>query len=278
VEERSWTDEIRAGDVVLAIHYFGIPLTTFPAERVKARGALLVEDASQALFLPQQFPESTCIVYSPRKFLGVPDGGILVAGDETGTESIPLREPPAAWWRAAVAMSMKRRDFDGSGQENDWHSLFQRVEAEYPVGLYRASDLSRMLICSADYGSIGRRRRANYARLFHLLGEYAVITQEHRVAVPCGFPVRVGCAWREGVAGHLHSRKMFVPVHWRLAGEVPEEFRASHELSSGCLTLVCDQRFTPADMDLQAGEFRAALVGMGTPDETTSRGRKGADA
>ena len=55
---------------MIAIHYFGFPNRSFPAERVTSRGGILVEDASQALFLPQQFPESACILYSPAQISG----------------------------------------------------------------------------------------------------------------------------------------------------------------------------------------------------------------
>src|ERR1700738_3685164 len=75
-DSKEWTDDVKNGDLVLFIHYFGFPNTTFPAKAVKKQGALIVEDASQGLFVKQLYPESDCIIYSPRKFLGVPDGGV----------------------------------------------------------------------------------------------------------------------------------------------------------------------------------------------------------
>lgn len=264
VAETSWIGEVRAGDLVLVIHYFGVPHRNFPIDWVKARGALLVEDASQALFLPQQFPESTCILYSPRKFLGVPDSGILVSHGETGIESSLLQEPPRNWWRAAVAMSLKRRDFDISGQPNAWYSIFRRVEAELPVGLYRASDLSRVLVANLDYDAIRQRRRANYDRLLLVLGDYAIFPELGPDVVPCGFPVRVDRGRRDRVASHLHARQIFVPVHWPIERIVPAAFHASHELALSCVTLINDQRCVPEDMDRQARAFVAAV----TEDDT----------
>ncbi len=98
VEADGWVDGIEQGDLAVPIHYFGFPMQGFPAALVASRGAMVVEDASQALFLPQQFPQSACILYSPRKFIGVPDGGIMVSRGVTGTEAVSLAAPPQDWW------------------------------------------------------------------------------------------------------------------------------------------------------------------------------------
>ncbi|MBZ5610774.1 MAG: hypothetical protein LAP38_21125 [Acidobacteriia bacterium] len=260
VSGTDWTQEIRAGDLVLVIHYFGFPNATFPFDGVLSRGALLVEDASQALFLPRQFRESVSILYSPRKFLGVPDGGVMLSDGGSRLAPDSLDEPPRSWWRSAVAMALKRREFDLTGRPNDWHKLFQRVEATFPVGPYRASDLSRMLISSADFDEIRKRRRANYARLLELLGQYALFPELAGDVVPLGFPVRVEPGIRNQVLWKLHHRRIYAPLHWPINGVVPESFHPSHGLASSCLTLICDQRCSLDDMDRQAGVFLAAAA------------------
>jgi hypothetical protein len=259
VSDTSWLNEIRAGDLAVVIHYFGFPNRSFPAEQVKRAGALLVEDASQALFLPRQFRESTCVLYSPRKFLGVPDSGVMVSTGETGAESVPLDEPPLAWWRQAVAMSLARRDFDLTGGPNDWFARFQRVESEFPIGLYRASDLSRMLVAAVDYEAIRTRRRASYGRLLDGVGRHALFPELGPEVVPLGFPVRVEAGIRDSVLRRLHAAKVYAAMHWPIDGIVPASFHQSHGLALSSLTLLCDQRCTEQDMDRQASEFEASV-------------------
>lgn len=255
-----WISEIRAGDMVLVIHYFGFPNTSFPAESVSTKGALIVEDASQALFLRRQFRESACILYSPRKFLGVPDSGIMVSETEIGAELAPMQEPPPAWWNSALAMTMQRRDFDLSGRPTDWYRLFQLVESTFPLGPYRASDLSLSLISAADYDSIRTIRRANYERLLETAGEYALFPDLEPDVAPLGFPVRVNPEIRDRVLKQLHAARIYAPVHWPIEGIVPHSFRSSHDLALSSLTLLCDQRCTLRDMDRQASVFLDAVA------------------
>lgn len=260
VECTAWIDDVESGDLVIAIHYFGFTMTGFPAQDLAKKGAVILEDASQALFLPQQFVESSGILYSPRKFIGVPDGGVLVSRDPTGVEAISLAPPPSAWWRDAFAMVQKRRDFDLAGGQNEWFALFQKSEAEFPLGLYRASELSTMiLLYGADYEAIRFQRRRNYQQLLDQLSRYAMFSELSDDTVPLGFPVRVDANRRQHILTRLYEHRIYAPVHWRLSGIVPESFQATHSVSQSILTLICDQRCTSDDMDRQASVFLQAV-------------------
>ena len=59
----------------------------------------------------------------------------MASESATGTEAAQLMDAPREWWSAALEVSAKRREFDRTGQPDDWFPLFQRVEAEFPVGL-----------------------------------------------------------------------------------------------------------------------------------------------
>jgi hypothetical protein len=246
--------------VVLVIHYFGFANTTFPADQLKLRGAVIIEDASQGLFVKQQYPESICIVYSPRKFFGVPDGGVLATSRMDAIRRQPLEPPPTEWWKAAFAVTQMRREFDLVGEENRWFLLFRHVEETFPVGPYYSSDLARMLIeTGTDYGPIRRARRQNYLALAERLNEFALFPVLGEDTVPLGFPVCVDAAQRDAVLKCLYNEKIYPPVHWRIDGIVPEEHHESHLLSRRILTLICDQRYTICDMARQAATFLSAI-------------------
>ena len=142
-----WTGDVEPEDLVLLIHYFGFPNTTFPAELLTCRGAVIIEDASQGLFVKQQYPESAFIVYSPRKFVGVPDGGLLTNQRNNDFDLGCLESPPAEWWKSALALTQMRREFDLLGRESQWFALFRHLDLRenFPLeGPYRSSDLARV--------------------------------------------------------------------------------------------------------------------------------------
>lgn len=257
----AWLKQVRRSDVVFAIHYFGFPNADLPAAALVDRGAVVIEDASQAIFAPQVYPESLCTLFSARKFFGLPDGGIVASPRGDAIACNRLDPPPGAWWSKALAVSEMRAGFDRQESvENLWFPLFQSVEASFPVGPFRSSDLARSLIENGtNYELIKNARRQNYSVLAERLGEFALFPTLPDGVVPLGFPVRVDAAIRESVLRSMYEEQIYPPVHWRLGGTVPEEYRASHEISRSILTLICDQRYTADDMMRQTNAFLRAV-------------------
>jgi hypothetical protein len=255
-----WVRDVESGDLVLVIHYFGFPNESLPADLLNRQGGIIVEDASQALFAKQQYPESFCSVFSPRKFFGVPDGGVLASLRLSVPDCQALEPPPMDWWANACAITQMRREFDLMGGRNEWFPQFRKVEESIPLGPYRSSDLAKMLIeVGTDYESMKKVRRENYSALLRQLSEFALFPYLDDETVPLGFPVLVNASQRDIVLERLYAHGIYPPVHWRLEGIVPEEFSDSHELSRSILTLICDQRYTIYDMARQAGAFLAAI-------------------
>ena len=58
----------------------------------------------------------------------------------------------------------------------------------------------------------------------------------------------------------LFKQEIYPPIHWRLAGAVPESFVASHRLAADILTLPCDQRYALADMERMVAAVLSALA------------------
>ena len=255
-----WVEEVGPGDLVLAIHYFGFSNKAFPAKDVEKKGAVILEDASQGLFLKQEYPESKFIVYSPRKFLGVPDGGVVVHAQSSALEVWDLGQAQREWWGRALTATLLRRQFDLMGGQNEWFSMFQDVEGTIPIGSYKSSDVSRMYVENgSDYEFIKGKRRENYQFLLGRLEEFALFRELDAETVPLGFPIRVDESLREKVLNGLYEQKIYPAIHWGLKGTVPIEHAKSHALSRSIITLVCDQRYTTSDMARQADSFLAVL-------------------
>lgn len=258
VSADTWLEDVVAGDVVVFIDYFGFSEWREMGERVKSLGGIVVEDASQS-FLSSGFSAvSDYLVFSPRKFIGVPDGGILAARLPESLPQTVLQPAPSDWWLDALRASVLRREFDRHGGDRTWFELFQKTEAGGPAGNYAMSDLSRnILLNSIDYAAISERRRANYSFLAGILGKFALFPKLPQEVVPLGFPVSVPN--RDDTRRKLFAAEIYPPVHWPIQGFVPDHFTESHRLARDIMTLPCDQRYDLSDMERLADCFLKAL-------------------
>jgi len=242
-----WTGEVGTGDVVVFIDYFGFPADSTAVARVRKKGAWVVEDAAQALLLESAGTFGDFVLYSPRKWLGVPDGGILRINCAAELPGADLEPPPSSWWLDSLRASILRREFDLNGGEREWFELFRKCDAGGPTRPYSMSRLSCLLLQHCfDYQAIAQSRIENYLFLSGELGDLAVFPGLVAGVVPLAFPIVVG--ERDRVRQALFERDIYPPVHWPIEGVVPKEFAESHQLAAEIMSLPCDQRYDKADM------------------------------
>ena len=260
LESEQWLAEIRGGDVVIFIDYFGLVFDRGPMKAARARGAWVIEDATHALLSQGVGRDADAVLYSLRKLLGLPDGGILSTGRELRIPVEHMEPPPAEWWLGALRSSVLRACHDAGATTREWFAAYQAAEAGAPLGPYSMSTLSETLLRHAfDYDAIATKRRDNYHFLAEGLSDLALLGDLPPGAVPVGFPVRIQRG-RDELRHALFERDIFPPWHWPLADVVPDEFVASHALSRQVFTLICDQRYGEADMKRQVDAVRHALV------------------
>lgn len=247
VRDHAWLDLVGPRELVVFIDYFGFPCPRELLHEAAQRGAWVLEDACQALLTEGVGQDAHFVLYSPRKFFGVPDGGILAydAGIDLG--DVCLDEPPAGWWLRAFEAIVLRREFDSCGGDRRWFEMLADAAKTIPVGYYAMSEFSQ-IICfhGTDFEAMAKARVANYSTLLGLLSGLALFPELPSGVVPLGFPIRVEN--RDDVRQRLFKDEIYPPVHWLLEDAVPERFRESHRLSCRILTLPCDQRYGPADM------------------------------
>lgn len=217
------------GDLVVFIDYFGWPTDPTAVDRAKTAGAWVAMDMSQA-FLGGPNPRADFWVYSPRKFLPVPDGGILVSKDV----QLKCKLADQTWWEKTMAAMDHRRDHE---KDNDaWYPMFAKAKLDAPVGYYAMSRYSEMIIRSTDVTALGQKQRQNYITLFDALKPSALFQTMPESVVPVGFPMV--CHHRDELRNHLFTASIFPPVHWPI----------DHPLASQIMTLPCDHRYDTHDM------------------------------
>jgi hypothetical protein len=254
ISDDAWIATVQPGDMVIFIDYFGFNAWEPYGMRVKERRAWVVEDACQAMLNTRFSSHADYVIASPRKFVGVPEGGILLAQHGASLPSEKLSPAPPQWRLGSLKASQLRAEFDRHGGDRKWFELFRATDPNGPTEPCPMSELSSLLLDHAvDYQGIAADRRRNFSRLAVALPGFALFREISDDAVPLGFPVRL--RERDRVRQGLFDHEIFPPVHWPIEGVVPAEFESSHRLAAEIMTLPCDQRYSLAEMEWMIQAF-----------------------
>lgn len=238
----------RPGDAVLAIDYFGrAPHSDFFDLVHDHNDILWIEDRAHALN-PRCSAWGDVVLYSPRKLLGVGDGGLLVSHSPLPHPSPIETAPPP------LAQRQRQRDPEGL-RADQWFSAFRAQEAAFCVDDGRMSDLTRGVLQRADATAIAARRQANARSLASALEDLALWPSDPIDYAPLAFPICV--ADRDGLAHALANQRIYCAKHWTDLPNDPAVFPAAHSLSTQILSLPCDQRYDERDMDRIVTAIRA---------------------
>ena len=232
---------LRRGDAVVAIAYFGrSPPADFRALAASRPDILWIEDRAQALS-PDAPPWADIVLYSPRKLLGVADGGLVFSRQ-------PLAQPDpspddAALWAPEDA---RAADPDGAAPQS-WYPLFQAREAAFAVDRAPMSARAKAALQSVEIAPIIAARQANWRTLAQRLGAMALWPDFDPTFAPLTFPILT----RDAVetVQTLAAQRIWCPRHWAgLPGDI----------SPRLVSLPCDQRYNETDMHRLAD---AVLIG-----------------
>lgn len=247
-------EHVRAGEHVLAVDYFGRPQDAKFFTLVNSRPDVgWVQDCAQAI---GGFSQSwgDWLVYSPRKVVGVPDGGILVSHRD--------RLPPASTFPLtdiSFALPLIERSEDRDERNNSkWYANYLEVEERFEVGRLKMSELSLSIIKRTTFQTDSEVRRRNYETLREHLSPWAFFGERSVDFVPLGFPVISRDAGKASAS--LAAQGIFAPRHWTTLPSDRESFALEHNLGMALLTLPCDYRYDTSDMKRVARAAREVLV------------------
>jgi len=233
---------IKDGDYVLAVDYFGRPAKADFVELVCARPMVgWIQDCAHALDVGVA-AWGDWLLYSPRKLVGVPDGGILVSRHKPMSvlTTRPLKD------LSFMLPSLERFEDPDELNNRQWYAAYVEQEAAMCVGADVMSRLSIEVLKACDAKADGDTRRTNYAVLHKRLQEWAFLPDAAGSFVPMGFPIRVRSA--ERVVARLAESRIFAARHWRDLPVQPNEFPIEHAIAQELVTLPCDYRYGEQDM------------------------------
>lgn len=226
-------------------NYFG--LLEDNVLRLAAAGVGLVVDNAQALYSPP-VPGADCL-YSPRKFFGLPDGGILYP-------ATPL--PGYSGLGKSISFDrcfwlFKRADTGAASAFADMQESERSLQEQPPL---RMSESTRCLMAGIDPEHAASRRRANWASLHRNLADSNNLTRRWRLAeklpegtVPLCYPYSPARGGASVLRERLIRRGIYIPRYWpgledKFIPGMPE-YTLVHDL----LPLPLDQRYLRDDME-----------------------------
>jgi hypothetical protein len=231
--------ELEEGHILLYTNYFGIK-DRYCRGLADRFGGSLILDCSQALFFEP--PGGAHSFYSPRKFVGIPDGGLLA----TELTLDAALETDASDRRYSHLVGRLDRGPEAA------YRLFQENEADLsgqPIRLMSRS--TRRLLETIDFLEVKRARRKNFAVLHERLKDGNLFTlPAEPVACPMVYPYLTGDG---SLRRRLIEERVFVATYWpnvlQWCGEGELEYRLAERL----LPLPIDQRYGRAQMERIAG-------------------------
>lgn len=231
---------LAAGDAVVIVDYFGRPPGEAWRELMARRAdVLFIEDRAQALDTGEASLASA-VIYSPRKLLGVADGGLLFT---RAPAPQPTGPPDERLWAPQDA---RAADPDGLAPQG-WRPLFSAVEAAMQPTAAAATPRTLEALSSTPEGSIADARRANWRRLAQALAPWALWLEPAPGFAPLAFPILTADAALAVAA--LAEARIWTPRHWASLPCDPAAFPDAHRLAGACVSLPLDQRYDAADMD-----------------------------
>ena len=254
-------EKLRDGDVLLYMRYFGIrpfPDAFFEELRAACPDVLFLEDRTHDILIPRTrggfVPDATAA--SLRKWAALPEGGML----ETGLGTAPAATDTAYGDLRFAAMEKKSVYLRDGGEDlrREYREMLRRAEGLLDLDgePVQMAPRYRKLLTGLDPAKILAARRRNLRRLRERLsdlfgsGELCLMTDAPEDS---GLYLPVLVQNRDAVQRELIRRRLYCPAAiWPEPPEAAGVCPVSHRVTEDMLSLLCDQRYTEADMDYLA--------------------------
>ncbi|MCW8332814.1 hypothetical protein [Vibrio paucivorans] len=193
----------------------------------------VIIDNSQALFSPVIGGITT--IYSPRKFLGIPDGGFLYSRD--------INDEPVEFFdssRSSVHLLLR-----AAGEINKGYDEFLRAEAALENHEPRKmSKISRRIIDSIELKNVIDRRVNNFTKMHEHFSSINSLTFDlSSKTVPLCYPLKLNSSI-DSIWKKLLTYDVYLPRYWEV-----EKSSSSYEYYDKTLFLPIDQRLDDQDVE-----------------------------
>jgi len=235
-------------EYLLYVNYFGL-CTSIQREILKQYPAKqIIFDHSQAFFV-QSF-DCYATIYSPRKYLPVAEGGLLVT-----SRSIV----PKYYERTAEEMVKQYQHGLLRTVSTAAHAfnVFQDNENAFEDCLPRKiSKITQQMLESFDYANFKEKRLKNFKFLHSHLGKYNQLKVNiEDIESPLTYPLLLD----KKISNILIQSKIYTPTYWLDSLKRVTEDSFENNFISNVTHLICDQRYGEKEMQFQIDKVQDYL-------------------
>lgn len=230
---------VSSDECILVVDYFGLSGSAIYRSLNRFGHRNTIVDCSQAYF--SEYSEALATFYSPRKFFGLPDGGLLFSDDPRIKQ--PVGRDNTSESRMGHLISRLT-----NSPEKAYKKYLEAEQAIADLPVLGMSELTERLLCAVDYEAAKNTRTWNARYLHSHLGKYNQLDLNFDdITAPLCYPFlpNVGAAKR----AELIANRVFLPCYWPEVLTRVEEGSFEWELVTNGLFLPCDQRYTKHEMD-----------------------------
>jgi hypothetical protein len=233
--------QLQEGEYLLYTNYFGIK-DEYAKELATIYGNKLIIDNAQALFAKSYHQCSQ--FYSPRKYVGCPDGGIAISVEKLFEYN--LQQGKSA---TKCASLLERTDGDVSKGYTGFHNAAAIISSE---NLTKMSEITKGILSNIDYGKILETRRTNFNYLHGKLATTnklsSIISAKLMSVIDCPM---VYPYWTDDVnlRQKLIDNRVYVAKYWPNVLKWCQPTDLEYQLTNQIIPLPIDQRYGQAEMD-----------------------------
>lgn len=227
-------DKLNLGstDYILYTNYFGVK-ENYALTLYSKFGSQLIIDNSQALFAK---PTELCF-YSPRKFVGVPDGGVAFSPFK-----MDIKEQDKSSYLRCTHL-LKRFDHAASEGYSDFKIISETI-ANQP--LLRMSNLTRRILDSIDFNEIINQRKLNFSIIHQELQPTNQLSLDSDISGALVYPYLNKN--RSTLKNELIENKVYVATYWPNILLKQPSSSIEYQLTSLLVNIPIDQRYTAEDI------------------------------
>lgn len=221
-------------EYILYTNYFGIKDTYIKELEIKYKDKLIIDNA-QALYSE---PTTKCL-YSPRKFVGIPDSGIAYINNHFDLNSFEIDESCKRFSHLLIRHE--------NGATAGYSSFKEKSGLLKNQPIKQISILTRKLLSSIDFNIVRAKRIENFNYLHsHLRCTNLLnIDSFNDFACPMVYPYYTN---DNTLKSKLIENKIFVATYWPNVFEWCKQDDIEYKLANNIISIPIDQRYGIEDM------------------------------